>query len=103
MHKSRNTGTGNRMRETQGMGGMLPNIPGNVLKHFGECREIFRGMSSNIPGNVLKYSEECCQTLREISPIFDVNLKEDNYWVVSDVESCQISTMDLFCENSQRS
>ena len=81
MYKTRNTGTGNRMQVTQGMGGMLysrechqilqgmsPNIPGNVLKHSGECCQtfrgtcqIFRGMSSNIPGNVAKYSGECHQ------------------------------------------
>ena len=32
--------------------GMLPNIPGNVVKHSVECRQTFRGMSSNISGNV---------------------------------------------------
>ena len=29
--------------------GMLPNIPGNVLKHSGECRQTFRGILSKIP------------------------------------------------------
>ena len=52
MYKTRNTGTGNGMRGTQGMGGML---------YFGECRQAFRGMSSNIPGNVPKHSGECRQ------------------------------------------
>ena len=28
---------------------MLPNIPGNVLKHSGECRQTFRGILSKIP------------------------------------------------------
>ena len=57
MYKNRNTGTGNGMRGTRGMGknvifrGMSPNIPGNVAKHSGECPQTFRGMSSNIPGN----------------------------------------------------
>ena len=69
MYKTRNTGTGNGMRGTRGIGAMLysrechqtfrgmsPNIPENVAKHSGECRKKFRGMSSNIPGNVLKGS-----------------------------------------------
>ena len=30
-------------------------IPGNVLKHSGECRQIFWGMSSNIPGNIANF------------------------------------------------
>ena len=75
MYKTRNTGTGNGMRGTRGIGGMLysgecrqifrgmsPNIPGmssnirgNVAKYSGEYRQIFRGMSRNIPGNVVKY------------------------------------------------
>ena len=46
---------------------MLPNIPGNVLKHFGECFQTFRVMSLNIPGNVLKHSRECCQTFLGMS------------------------------------
>ena len=71
MYKNRNTGTGNGMRGTRGMGGMLysgecgqtfrgmlPNIPGNVAKYSGECPQTFRGMSPNIPGNVAKHSEE---------------------------------------------
>ena len=55
MYKNRNTEMGNRMRGTQGMGGML---------HSGEYRQTFRGMSLNIPGNVLKHSGECRQTVR---------------------------------------
>ena len=63
MYKTRNTGTGNSMRETRGMGemlysreccstfqGMLPNIPGNVAEHSGECCEIFRGVSYLLSG-----------------------------------------------------
>ena len=40
----------------------------NVLKHFEECRQTFRGMSSNISGNVSKHSRECPQTYRGMSP-----------------------------------
>ena len=80
MYKTNNTGTGNGMRGTQGMGGMLysgechqtfrgmsSNIPGNVLKHSGECPQTFWGISPNIPENVLKYSGECRQTFRGMS------------------------------------
>ena len=59
MYKTRNRGTGNGMRETRGMGGML---------YSGECRQAFRGMHPNIPGNVTKYSGECAQTFQGISP-----------------------------------
>ena len=61
MYKTRNTGTGNGIQGTQGIGGMLysgecpqtfrgmlPNIPGNVAKYFGECRKKFRGIFENI-------------------------------------------------------
>ena len=104
MYKTRNTGTGNGMRGTREMGGMLysgecrqtfrgmsSNIPENVGKHSGECHKIFRGISPNILGNVVKHSGECRQTFRGMLPIF--GLKEDNYWAGS---------MELFCENSQR-
>ena len=90
MYKTRNTETGNGMRGTQGMGGML---------YSGECRQIFRGMSSDISGNVakhfrgyvLKHSGEFCQTFRGILPVFVV--KEDNYWAESHKESCQTSAL----------
>ena len=79
MHKTRNTGTGNGMQGTRGMGecyilrniaknsgecsqtfrGMQPNVPGNVAKHSGECSQTFRGMQPNIPGNFVKHSGEC--------------------------------------------
>ena len=81
MYKNRNTGTGNGMRGTRGMGGMLysgecrqtfqgmsPNIPGNVLKHSGDCRKTLWRMSPNIPGNVVKHSGECRKTFRGMSP-----------------------------------
>ena len=84
MSKNRNTGTGNGMRETRGMGGMLysgeyretfrgmsPNIPGNVAKYSGEYRQIFRGMLPNIPGTVVKRSGECRQTLRGTLKLFE--------------------------------
>ena len=79
--------------------GISPNIPGNVFKHYWECRQIFRGISSNIPANVLKHSGECHQTFRGMMPIFRV--KEDNYWAGWHLESCQTSTMELFFENNQ--
>ena len=44
--------------------GMTPNIPENVVKHSGECPQTFRRMSPNIPGYLLKYSGECPQTFR---------------------------------------
>ena len=53
------------MQGMWGMGGNVifwrisPNIPGNVLKHSGECPQTYRGMSPNIPGNVAKHSVEC--------------------------------------------
>ena len=81
MYKTRNTETGNGMRRMQGIGGnlysgersqrfrgILPNIPGNVLKHFRECRQTFWRMSKNIPGNVVKHSGECSQTCPGILP-----------------------------------
>ena len=47
---------------------MSSNIPGNVAKYSGECRQTFRGMSPNIPGNIAKYSGECRQTFWGMSP-----------------------------------
>ena len=113
MYNTRNTGTGNGMRGTRGMWGILysgksrqtfrgmsSNILGNVTKYSGECRQIFRGMISNNPGNVTKHSGKCYQTFRGMLPIFGV--KEDNYLAESHLESYQTSTMELFCENIQR-
>ena len=82
MYKNRNTGTGNGMWGTRGIGGgvlysgecpqtfrgMSPNIPGNVAKHSGECPQTFQGMSPNIPGNIAKYSGERRKTFRGMSP-----------------------------------
>ena len=81
MYKTRNTGTGNGMRGTRRIRGMLysgecgqtfrgmsSNIPRNVAKHSRECPQTFRGMSPNIPGNVLKHSGECRQIFRGMSP-----------------------------------
>ena len=56
VYKTRNTGTGNRVWETRGIG--------NILKHSGECSQASREMSSNIPGNITKYFGEYPQTLR---------------------------------------
>ena len=52
--------------------GMSPNIPGNVAKHSGECRQTFQGMSPNIPGNIIKNSGERRQTFLGMLPIFGV-------------------------------
>ena len=81
MYKTRNTGTGNEMRGTRGMGGMLysrecrptfreiySNIPENIVKHSEECSQTFRGMSPNIPRNVLKHSGEYRQIFRGMLP-----------------------------------
>ena len=78
MYKTRNTGTGNGMRGTRGMGGMLysgeccqtfrrmpPNIPRNVTKYSGECAQTFQGYRQTF---VLKHSRECCQTFWGMSP-----------------------------------
>ena len=54
MYKTRNTGTGNG---TRGIRGMLPNIPGNVLKHSGECKK-FRGIFENNLWHIVKHSVE---------------------------------------------
>ena len=72
MYKTRNTGTGNRMQGTRGIGRMLyswecrqkfwemsSNIPENVLEHSGECRQTFWGILPNIPGHVAKHSGAC--------------------------------------------
>ena len=80
MYKTRNTGMGNGMQRTQGMGGMLysgeccctfrgmsSNIPGNIAKHYGECCQTFRGMLLNIPRNVTRHSGKCRQIFRGIS------------------------------------
>ena len=80
--------------------GMYSDILGNVTKHFGECLQIFRGISSNIPGNVIKHSGECRQTFQGMLATFGV--KEDNHLTGLHLEFCQTSTMELFCENSQR-
>ena len=87
MYKTKNTGMGNGMWGTRGIGGMLysgecpqlfrrmsPNIPGNVLKHSVECHQTFQGMSSNIPGNALKHSGECPPKTQKIF--------ENNLWHV---------------------
>ena len=62
MYKTRNTWTGNRMREIEGMlysgeclrtfQEILPNIPVNIPKQSRKCRQKFRGMLPKIPGNV---------------------------------------------------
>ena len=73
MYKTRNTGTGNGMRGTRGMGRMLYN-PGNVAKHSGEFHQIFWGMSPNMSGNVTKHSGECHQIFWGMSPNIPANV-----------------------------
>ena len=62
LYKTRNTGTGNRMRGTREIGGKL---------YPEEYRQTFREMSSNIPWNVAKHFRECP---RKIQRIFKNNL-----------------------------
>ena len=100
MYKNRNTGTGNGMRGTQGIGrnvifrGISSNIPENVAKHSGECPQTF-------PGNVAKHSRECRQTFWGMSSNIPGNVpKHDNYddfLIVGDLnfEIAESSTHDL--------
>ena len=53
IYKTRNTGTGNGMREMQGTQGMFTMIPRNLLEDSGECSHF------SIPGNVPEDSGEC--------------------------------------------
>ena len=53
IYKTRNTGTGNRMRGMQGTRGMFTRIPGNLLEDSGECSHF------SIPGNIREDSREC--------------------------------------------
>ena len=64
MYKNRNTGTGNGMRGTRRMGGML---------YSGECRQIFRDIPSNIPGIVV-ISGECPQIFGKMQPTIPANV-----------------------------
>ena len=43
------------------------NIPGNVTKHSGKCPQAFREMLLNILGNVAKNPWECSETFRGMS------------------------------------
>ena len=92
IYKTRNTGTGDGMRETRGMRQIL---------YSAECPQKFRAMLLNILWNVAKHSGECPQTFGGMSPMFGVN--EENYLAESHLESFQTSTMELLCENSQQS
>ena len=53
IYKTRNTGTGNGMREMQGTRGMSTRIPGNFLEDSGEYSHF------SIPGNAREDSGEC--------------------------------------------
>ena len=67
MCKTENTGTGNEMLGTRGIGGMLYSV---------ECRQTFRGMLPYIPGNVLKHSGDCPQTFRGMSSKNPENIRK---------------------------
>ena len=54
MYKTKNTGTRNEMRGTQGMENVI--FRGNVLKRSRKYHQTFRGMSKNISRNVLKHT-----------------------------------------------
>ena len=44
--------------------GGMSNIPGNVAKHSGECRQTFQRMSLNNPENIGKDAGTCRKTPR---------------------------------------
>ena len=73
IYKTRNTGTGNGMREMRGM-----SIPGNAHQDSGECSKIFRGMLNKIPGNVQKDSGECSTRFRGMFTKIPGNVQEDS-------------------------
>ena len=109
MYKTRNKGTGNGMRGTRGIGGILysgecrqtfrgmySNIPRNVFQHSGESHQRFRGISPNIPGNpnipghVVKHSGECWQTFFYIYIYMYINESMDIYKRNRNLESSWI-------------
>ena len=52
---------------------MFQKIPGNAIKHSGECSRRFRGMFQKIPRNVPEDSGECSRRFR--NPNFDLFLE----------------------------
>ena len=71
IYKTRNTGTGNRMRGMRGTRGMFTRIPGNLLEDSGECYYF------NIPENVPKDSGECSKRFRGMLKKIPGNVRED--------------------------
>ena len=72
MYKTRNTGTGNGMRGTRGIVGML---------YFGECCQTFRGMSSKNPEKIRKQSVASCKTFFGKYERFQMNVHNSTrYW-----------------------
>ena len=60
IYKTRNTGTGSRMRGMRGTRGMFTRIPVNLLEEPGNVVILtFWGMLKKIPGNVEKDPEKC--------------------------------------------
>ena len=71
IYKTRNTGTGNRMRGMRGTREMFTRILGNLLEDSGEC------YCFNIPGNVRRDSGECSKRFRGMLKKIPGNVRED--------------------------
>ena len=72
IYKTRNTGTGNRMRGISRSRRIFTRIPGNLLEDSGEC------YSFNIPGNIQEDSEECSKRLRGMLEEIPWNVQGDS-------------------------
>ena len=69
--KTRNEGTGNRLRRMQGTRGMFTRIPENVLEDSGEYSHFI------IPRNARNNSGECSRTFQEMFKYIPGNVRED--------------------------
>ena len=94
IYKTRNTGTGNGMRECRGRGeyslgfknNFLEdsgecyyfNIPGNVEEDSGVCSRTFRGMLVKILGKVQEDSGKCARRFRGILKKILGNVSKDS-------------------------
>ena len=97
--------------------GMLPNILGNVAKLFRGMSVLLKEMKTQAQSKISSFFCVWCKP-RElggrgstrfpcVTPVvksFPSNLLWAivSYWAKSHLESCQTSTMELFCENSHR-
>ena len=82
IYKTRNTGTGKRMRKDFGecswrFRGTFKRIPGNVREDSGECSKRFRGMFIKIPRNVQEDFGECSKRFRGMFKKIPGNLNLD--------------------------